>query len=309
VIDIGSNDATLLKAYPKKDLILAGVDPTGLHFKEFYPEYITLIPDFFPSAILKEKFPGKKAKIITSIAMFYDLEDPIAFMKSIHENLADDGVWVFEQSYMPTMLRMNSYDTICHEHLEYYRLKQIKWMTDKVGFKIIDIEFKDINGGSFSIMAAKANSLYKENTSLINKILAEEEKEGLGTLAPYEKFKKRVYEHREKLIKLIKDIKKENKSILGYGASTKGNVILQFCNLTEEDIPFIVEVNKRKFGSFTPGTKIPIISEEEFRSMKPDYLLVLPWHFKEFILEKEKDYLNAGGKIIFPLPSPHIIEK
>ncbi|MBU0580431.1 MAG: class I SAM-dependent methyltransferase [Candidatus Margulisbacteria bacterium] len=308
VIDIGSNDATFLKFYPK-DTVLVGVDPTGNKFKKFYPEYIALIPDFFSADLIKEKFPSKKAKIITSIAMFYDLENPLKFMQDIHDVLADDGVWVFEQSYMPVMLEKKSYDTICHEHLEYYRLKQIKWMANKIGFKILDIELNDINGGSCSITVAKSNSPYQENTELVNKFLEEEQNKQLNTLKPYQEFKERVFEHKEKLKELISNLHKEGKKILGYGASTKGNVILQFCNITEKDIPFIAEVNAEKFGCVTPGTKIPIISEEQAKENNPDYFIVLPWHFKKFILEKEKEFLNKGGKIIFPLPSPEIIQK
>ena len=302
IVDIGSNDSTLLQAYPRAGTILVGIDPTGEKFKEYYPDHIQLIPDFFSVESFKKRFGEKKAKIVTSIAMFYDLERPFDFMKQIYEILADDGIWVFEQSYMPTMLEKNAYDTICHEHLEYYRLKQIKWMTDRVGFKIIDIEFNNINGGSFSIMVAKSNSSFGENTSLIEKILGEEENKGLSGLGPYGEFKQRVYKHRKDLFQFIQKIKTDNKKIFGYGASTKGNVILQFCNITDKDIPFIAEINKDKFGCYTPGTYIPIIPEEEAKAKKPDYFVVLPWHFKENILAREESYLKSGGKILFPLP-------
>jgi hypothetical protein len=158
-------------------------------------------------------------------------------------------------------------------------------------------------------MVAKKGSSYKENKDKVDKLLEKEEGRGLGTLKPYEEFKQRVYGHKEELVNLIKDVHRNNKKIIGYGASTKGNVILQFCGLTEKDIPFIAEVNTEKFGSFTPGTKIPIISEEKAREMNPDYFLVLPWHFRDFILKKEEKYLSQAGKIIFPLPSPQIVER
>ena len=145
VIDIGSNDSTTLQAYPRKGPILVGIDPTGVKFRNFYPAHIQLIPDFFSSGLLNKHFPAKKAKLITSFSMFYDLEDPIDFIRQIYDILADDGIWVFEQSYLPAMLKTNSYDTVCHEHLEFYALRQIKWMTDKVGFRIIDVEFSDVN--------------------------------------------------------------------------------------------------------------------------------------------------------------------
>jgi hypothetical protein len=303
ILDIGSNDSTLLQAYSRSDLIRVGIDPTGRKFKDFYPEYIKLIPDFFSSDIVKEHFGNKKAKAITSIAMFYDLESPVEFMRQIYDTLADDGIWILEQSYMPMMLEMNAYDTICHEHLEYYGLKQIKWMSDRVGFKIIDVEMNQINGGSFLVKVAKSDSPFREATFKVKKVLMEEHDQGLDSLKPYEAFKKKVYRHKEELVRFIQEIKSKNKEILGYGASTKGNVILQFCNLTKDDIPFIAEINQDKFGCYTPGTLIPIISEEKAKAMEPDYFIVLPWHFMKNILEKERDYLKSGGKLLFPLPS------
>lgn len=309
VIDIGSNDATLLKTYPENGLLLIGVDPSGIKFKKYYPSNIELIPDFFNAESIKKNFGNRKAMVITSIAMFYDLESPIDFMKQVHSVLDDEGIWVFEQSYMPTMLDMDSYDTVCHEHLEYYRLKQIKWMADRARFKIIDVEFNDINGGSFSITAAKSKSSYHERSDIIGNLLKEESARGLGGLRPYEDFNKRVFKHRDELRGLINMLKSKGRNIIGYGASTKGNVILQFCALTCNDISCIAEVNEDKIGCYTPGTHIPIIDEKEARAMNPDYFFVLPWHFKSSISAKEKAYLKAGGKLLFPLPRIEVIEK
>lgn len=308
ILDIGSNDSTLLQSYPKDKFLLVGIDPTGKKFKSYYPEYITLIPEFFSTEIFKSQFGGRKAKVVTSIAMFYDLESPLSFMRDVYEVLADDGIWIFEQSYMPKMLEMNAYDTICHEHLEYYALKQIKWLTDRAGFIIIDVEFNDINGGSFSIKAAKKNSPFREASSLIDDILGREKRLRLFQLRPYEDFKTAIYKHKDALLKFLRITREEGKLILGYGASTKGNVILQFCDIGESDIPFIAEVNQDKFGCFTPGTKIPIISEQEARAMKPDYFVVLPWHFKSNIIKREHQYLNDGGKLVFPLPRIEVVD-
>lgn len=303
VLDIGSNDGTLLKSYPAGRYVCAGIDPTGKKFKKYYPAHIKLIPDFFSSALFRNNFKDKKAKIVTSIAMFYDLSSPMSFMKQVHEILADDGVWFFEQSYMPTMLKVNAYDTICHEHLEYYGLKQIKWMADRTGFKIIDVQLNEVNGGSFSVLMAKAGSGLKENKSRISLLLEKERKLGLDTLAPYKAFKARMFAHRKKLIALVRRLGARKKTVFGYGASTKGNVILQFCGFNSADIPYIAEVNEDKYGCLTPGSLIPIISEEKARAMKPDYFLVLPWHFRGNIIEREKGFVGAGGKLIFPLPA------
>jgi hypothetical protein len=306
VIDIGSNDASSLKAYsgrPRK----VGIDPIGLKFKEYYKEDITLIPDFFTAQIFKSSFPNDKAKIITSIAMFYDLESPMDFVRDIEQCLADDGIWHFEQSYMPSMLRTNSYDTICHEHLEYYSFQVIKNLLDNCGLKIIDVQMNSINGGSFAVTACKSYASFIPNIPIINWLLKQEEEMGLDTHRPYRDFEERVFKHRKNLTDLINTLVADGKRILGYGASTKGNVLLQFCGLTSKQIPFIAEVNEDKFGSFTPGSHIPIVSEAEAKAMKPDYFFVLPWHFKSNIIDREKEYLANGGKFIFPLPEIEII--
>lgn len=297
IIDIGSNDGTLLNTFPAGRYQLIGIDPTGEKFKKYYRSDILLFPDFFSYEKVK-KIINKKATLVTSIAMFYDLEEPLKFMQDIYELLDDDGVWLFEQSYTPEMIITGAYDAICHEHLDYYCLKQIKWMTDLVGFKIIDIEFNDVNGGSFCIVVSRRG---KESQKLKEYLLKEQEL-GFDSLERYEHFKKKVNEHRQKLKNFLLGLKKDGHKVLGYGASTKGNVVLQYCGIDSELLPYIAEVNEDKFGSFTPGTKIQIISEEEAKKMMPEYLLVLPWHFRKFILKKEEHHLKKGGSLIFPLP-------
>lgn len=303
VVDIGSNDSTTLQAYPASGPTLIGMDPTGVKFQKYYPPRIQLIPDFFSSSLLKERFPGKKAKVITSFSMFYDLENPTAFMREVYEVLADDGIWVFEQSYMPTMLETNSYDTVCHEHLEFYALCQIKWMTDRVGFRILDVELNDVNGGSFSITVSKSNG-DKSVPHSVQKILDAERELGLDTLAPYEAFAERAVKSKQDLLKFIETSHAEGKKVAALGASTKGNVLLQYCGLTEKEIFCIGDVNADKFGCFTPGTWIPIIPEDKLLAMKPDYLIVLPWHFRKFFLENKK---FSKSKLVFPLPKLEVL--
>lgn len=306
VIDIGSNDATSLKAYTGRHRKV-GIDPTGSKFKEFYTDEITLIPDFFSAAAFRKAFPNEKAKIVTSIAMFYDLERPKDFVRDIESVLAEDGIWHFEQSYMPSMLRTNSYDTICHEHLEFYSFKVVKNMLESCGLRIIDVQMNAVNGGSFAVTACRKGASHKSNTPVLEWMLKQEEDMGLDTPLPYRDFETRVFRHRKNLRDLIESLVADGKKIIGYGASTKGNVLLQFCGFTQKQIPCIAEVNPDKFGSYTPGTNIPIISEAEARAMRPDYFLVLPWHFKHGILEKEKEFLEKGGKLIFPLPEIEIV--
>lgn len=297
VVDIGSNDSTTLQAYPK-ELDLVGIDPTGVKFHSYYPSHIKLIANFFSASLLKENFIGRKAKIVTSFSMFYDLESPMDFMSEVHEVLDDDGFWVFEQSYMPAMLATNSYDTVCHEHLEFYALRQVKWMADKVGFKIVDVEFNDVNGGSFSVTVRKSR---EGDTILpqVQKILEAEEDSGLDTLEPWLAFGSRVVASKQALISFIALAKEEGKTIAALGASTKGNVLLQYCGITQGDFAYVGEVNLEKVGAYTPGSWIPIISERELLEKKPSYLIVLPWHFREFFENSKK---LASYNLVFPLP-------
>jgi len=240
--------------------------------------------------------------------MFYDLEDPVKFASDICEVLDDDGVWHFEQSYLPSMLHTNSYDTICQEHLEYYSIASIENILEQVGMKIRDVTLNDINGGSFAVTAAKEVSSKHTTPSVEAKWLREQElRIGLNSIEPYLEFAKRVEQHKEDLNRLLEGLNKSGKTILGYGASTKGNVMLQYCGITSDLMPAVVEVNPDKFGSYTPGTKIPIISEQEARDLNPDYFLVLPWHFKNNILPRESLYMMNGGKFIFPFPHISVI--
>lgn len=306
VLDIGANDSTTLRAYKTAGLERIGIDPTGEKFRSYYPDDITLVSDFFS----QEKFEhvtNAKAKIVTSIAMFYDLESPTEFACQVAAVLAPDGVWHLEQSYLPSMLRMCSYDTICHEHLEYYSLSSIRRILDAAGLKIVDVQMNAVNGGSFAITAALAASSLRANDAVIGWLLGQEERMGLDTPRPYREFETRVFQHRLDLQKLLGSLRADGKRILGYGASTKGNVLLQFCGFGPDTIEAIAEVNPDKFGAYTPGTNIPIISEAEARAMKPDYFIVMPWHFKDGILQREQEYLSQGGKMIFPFPEIEIV--
>ncbi len=307
VLDIGSNDATSLKAYQTAGIERIGIDPTGRKFAQYYPAEIRLVPDFFSAQAYRET-GLKNARIVTSIAMFYDLESPLEFAREIAQVLADDGIWHFEQSYMPSMLRLNSYDTICHEHLEYYSLRVVEKILQAAGLRLIDVTMNNVNGGSFAVTATKpGNHALRPNHAVIDWMLGQEDRMGLGTPKPFREFEERVFRHRDDLARLIRSLVADGKKVLGYGASTKGNVVLQFCGLGPADIPAIAEVNTEKYGRVTPGTHIPIISEQEAKAMKPDYFLVLPWHFKDGILRREKEYLASGGKFIFPFPEIEIV--
>jgi len=308
VLDIGCNDGTLLKYYPK-EFIKFGVDPSDV--AQEVGDDITVIQDIFPSKELIEGTQGEKFDVITSIAMFYDLEDPVTFCQEIKAALAENGVWIFEMSYMPSMLKMNSYDTICHEHLEYYSLAVLEYILKKAELKIVDAVLNDINGGSIRCYATHTdNFVFKKQEALqrIHKLRQEEFDMELDTDKPYKNFQDRINVHKEQLIGMLKNIKKEGKNIHIYGASTKGNTILQWCGIDNRIIDYAAERNPDKYGAYTLGTDIPIISEAESRAMNPDYYLVLPWHFKEEFLKREEETLKSGVGMIFPLPTVDIIK-
>jgi len=309
VLDIGSNDATLLKYYETPGLSKIGIDPTGEQFAEYYTEDIELVSDFFNSSNYSSVFPDKQAKVITSIAMFYDLEAPMSFVADIKKILHPDGIWVLEQSYMPTMLAMNAFDTICHEHLEYYSLKQIDWMLRKNDLRMFDVEFNDINGGSFRIYAGHNNAAFRAKQEKTDLAFSNEAKLRLDSGLPYKEFNERVLHIRDELYNFLTTEKAKGKSIYVYGASTKGNVTLQFCHIDHTLITAAADRNPEKWGRRTPATNIPIISEEEARKSDPDYFLVLPWHFQQEFIERESDYLARGGKMVFPLPRVKVISQ
>ncbi len=306
VLDIGSNDGTLLASYETPRLRRIGIDPTATRFAAYYPADAEVIPDFF-SVDAYGRVIDAPARVITSIAMFYDLEDPVAFARDVGACLAPDGVWHFEQSYMPSMLRLTAYDTVCHEHLEYYSLANICRILDEAGLRLLDVRFNRVNGGSFAVTAAQEQSPLVPNRVLIDWFLGQEERMGLRTPGPFRRFEERVFRHRTDLAQLIHALRDAGASVMGYGASTKGNVLLQFCGLCGSDIDAIAEVNIDKVGRVTPGTGIPIVSEDEMRAAHPDYLLVLPWHFRDGIVEREAEYIRKGGRLIFPLPEIEIV--
>ncbi len=310
VLDIGSNDGTLLNAYPTEgpdapDLV--GIDPSGEKFRERYPQNAELIPDFFNQQLVSERYGQRKAKIVTSLAMFYDLPSPMTFMQDVHDVLADDGVWMIEQSYLPSMLEATAYDVICHEHLEYYGLRQIEWMAERVGLIVVKAELVPVWGGSLNVILAKPSAPYQVDEEGLALLRAREAELKLDTMTPYQEFADRVAAFRDQLRDFLDTSRKEGKLTLGYGASTKGNVILQYCGITEEDLPCIGEMSEEKHGAFTPGTGIPIVSQEDAKARRPDQLLVLPWIHRDGFVEREREFVAAGGRLVFPMPELSIV--
>jgi hypothetical protein len=306
ILDIGSNDGTLLNFFKNKNYTLIGVDPTIAKFKKFYDRSVNLIPNFFSKEIFKKRFLNKKVDVVTSIAMFYDLTKPDIFVKDIYEILDDNGIWHFEVSYLPLMLKTFSFDTICHEHLEYYSLKSLKYILDKNDMKIIDIKFNNVNGGSIALTVSKKQAIFKEKKIKIQKVLKKEKKLKIYNISTYKIFFNKINLIKENTLKYLDYLKKQKKIIAGYGASTKGNVFLQYFNINSKYLNFIFDVNKDKKNHYTPGTIIKIIPEINKIMSKVDYFLVMPWHFRKFIISKEKKLIKLGKKFIFILPNMRI---
>jgi SAM-dependent methyltransferase len=308
VLDIGCNDGTLLGYYPKT-FDKYGIDPSDVA-QDIDKKEATVIQDIFPSDELFACLQDKKMDIVTSIAMFYDIEDPVKCAKAIKNILSPEGIWIFEMSYMPSMLRKTSYDTICHEHLEYYSLTVLEYILKQAGMKAFNVTLNDINGGSLCCHATHTNNFKYKNEQYLQNIKAIHKSEfdlELDTDKPYKQFQERANVHRYELKKLVENIKMDNKTIHIYGASTKGNTILQWCGIDNNLIDFAAERNPDKYGALTLGTNIPIISEDESRAMNPDYYLVLPWHFKDEFIEREREILERGTRLIFPLPKVEIV--
>ena len=303
VLDIGCNDGTLLKFYPNK-VEKYGIDPSQI-INKINQKNIRTYRDFFPPK--KEKFKKLNIKfdIITSIAMFYDLENPNKYIKKIKEYLSNNGVWVFELSYLIDMLKLNSFDTICHEHLEYYSLTSLNYLMKKHNLKIFKVMRNNINGGSIRCFVTyEKNFLFDNNKDfkVIKNLMILEKKINIKSKTPYNQFVSRIKNLKEQTNKLLNEIKSDKKNIHIYGASTKGNTILQWYGIDKDLIKFAADRNKDKWNARTISSDIQIISEKKSKSMKPDYYFVLPWHFKKEFLKREKKFLNSGGKMIFPLP-------
>lgn len=303
VLDIGSSDGVFLNYFDDK-LKLIGFDPAAEKWKSFYRKDVNLVVDFFGSEKFLEISNGSLSKVVSTIGMFYDLVDPIKTAKEINSILDDEGIWILEQSYLPTMMKQVSYDMICHEHLVYYSLKQLNYIFEKSDFKIIDYEFTEMNGGSLFLTVAKKTSKWELITDISNVVIDEDKNN--SNSEQIDNFRDNVFSHRKNLMNFVEISKKQGKTIYGLGASTKGNVILQFCELNESDIIAIGDVNPEKYGKVTPGSNIPIIDEDTALSANADYYIVFPWHFKEHFMQDDR---YIGKTLVFPLPKFEIIQR
>jgi len=308
VLDIGCNDGTLLRTYKSKAK-LVGFEPANNLIKEAEKGTHYVINDFFSFNSFRKHFDGLKCKIITSIAMFYDLEDPNSFVKDVVQCLSDNGIWIIQMAYLDPMLKLNAFDNIGHEHLEYYSFKSLKRLLERHKLDIFNVELNDVYGGSFRVYVKHRNNKLMSILPLVAKLEHDEEKFGLDNKKIYEDFAKRVINIKERLYNFIKTETERGKLVYAYGASTKGNTLLQYCNLDHSLIKKAADRDPIKYGKKTIGTEIPIISEEQARLEKPDYFLILPWHLLEYFEQREKQFLDNGGKFIVPLPEFKIVEK
>jgi NDP-4-keto-2,6-dideoxyhexose 3-C-methyltransferase len=309
VVDIGCNDGTLLSYYPPK-VIRVGFDPSLGKNKDNNMYAICkanisrcdaaykLCRDYFSAQKFIKIFGKRKAKVVTAIAMFYDLADPNKFLQDIYEILADNGTLIIQQNYLVGMLKNTAFDNVCHEHLEYYSLTSLIPLLEKNGFEVFDVEERAINGGSFRTYIQKKNG---EILPSVARMLRYEKAMGLNTDKPYMKFAGKVAALAKSLRKYIQKLVNDGKKIYVYGASTRGNSLLQVCGIDNKLISGAAERNPIKYGKYTAGTKIKIIPEAEART-KADYFLVLPWFFKKEFIKREKEFILKGRSLIFPLP-------
>ncbi len=310
-LDIGCNDGTLLSNYPA-DSVRFGVDPSDIAL-DIAPELnVTLANTVFPSERAYQVIGDVKFDIVTSIAMYYDLDDPVEFAKGIKSVLAEGGVWVVEMSYLPLMLLQNSFDTICHEHLEYYSLAALEFIFKAAGLRVFKIAINDINGGSIRCYVTHGNNVTngtQEDENYLKRLRLREFDMALDTELPYGHFRSNINRLRDATRALLYDIRRRGETIHIYGASTKGNVLLQWYGIDCLIAEAAADRNPEKDGAFTLGTDIPILSEEKSRAMNPDYYLVLPWHFKREFIDRERDIVEQGTKLIFPLPELEIVDR
>lgn len=309
VMDIGCNDGTLLDNYPS-EFEKFGVDPSDIALE--IPAPVRVINSTFPSDQVSEILGTRKMDIVTSIAMFYDLEDPVGFASSIREILSDEGVWILEMSYLPMMLETNSFDTICHEHLEYYSLAVLERLVRRAKLRVFKAELNQINGGSIRCYVThESNSRYdtQQDKVYLHHLRVSEFELELDIDKPYLEFQGRIEKVRAELGHFLRDVVARGEQVHIYGASTKGNVLLQWCGIDDSLVQYAADRNPAKNGAKTLGTNIKIIDEATSRSMKPDYYLVLPWHFKAEFLRREYETVQSGTKMIFPLPEPLVIDR
>ena len=309
VLDIGCNDGTLLSYYPE-GTVRYGVDPSDIAGE--IKGDVRVVNTVFPSEQATAVLPCGGFDVVTSIAMFYDLEDPCGFAASVAALLKPGGIWVFEMSYLPLMLLQNSFDTICHEHLEYYSLSVLEFIARKANLRIFKAEINDINGGSIRCYACHANSPITgtaQDRALLHQLQIREFEMELDTDKPYVAFQRRIDTLRQQFRDLLFEIRSRGETIHVYGASTKGNVLLQWYGVDRLVVECAADRNPMKIGAVTLGTGIPIVSEEESRARKPNYYLVLPWHFRSEFLDREAATIRAGTRMLFPLPEITVVDK
>ncbi|MFH1187081.1 MAG: class I SAM-dependent methyltransferase [Candidatus Levyibacteriota bacterium] len=304
-LDIGANDGTLLKNYPK-NIYKVGIEPIEKYAKECKKYADLVINDFFNYKSYKNKLGGKKADIITAISCFYDMPDPNKFVKDVTKILDKNGVFIIQQNYLPSMLRLNAFDNIVHEHLEYYSLTSLNNLLKRHNLEIFDVKLADLNGGSFRTYISHEGKQKKLNS--VNKMIKIEKKLKLTNKKTYFEFAKRININKDLVKKFISKEVGKGKKVYIYGASTRGNTLLQYFELSKALIPYAVERNAEKWGKKIASLDIPIISEKQARIHKPDYMLVLPWFFKKEFVKREKNYLKNGGRFIFPLPNFKVVK-
>lgn len=317
VLDIGCNDGTLLASYKTKGICKIGFDPAKNLAVLAQKVANHVVSDFFSSETFFSypELATRPPKIITSIAMFYDLDTPKKFVSDIKKVMHPDGLWIVQMSYLPLMIQQNAFDNICHEHLTYYSLYAFEYLLNLYDLEVVDMELNYVNGGSFRLYIRNRSASKKTFDTLnqdlrserLHKFRAQELDMGLDSKTLYTEFAMRIDRIKNDVVSFILQQTKQNKKFYVYGASTKGNTLLQHFGLNHTLITAAADRNPNKWGKVTVGTRIPIVSEQEARAANPDYFLILPWHFLNEFKIREKEFLLSGGRFLVPLPHFSIV--
>ena len=305
VLEIGSNDGSLLKEFQRLGGTTIGIEPAKNLSKISNDAGINTINEFFSKELATNIALKEKISLVVANNVIGHVDDLHELMEGIKILIGEKGIFVFEVPYLVDLIKKLEFDTVYHEHLSYFSiLPLIKW-TEEHDLEIFDIIKQDVHGGSLRIFVSKKGNFQRNNS--VKKLVQNEYDLGLDKIVIYKKFSKDVEELKTKLKNILNQLKKENKTIFGYGAPAKGNVLLNFCEINTKYLDYIIDTTPLKQGKFTPGTHIPIFHPNKITDRGDKHVgLLLAWNYENEILSKEKEFRNKGGKFLIPLPTPTI---
>lgn len=307
VIDIGSNDGTLLKGFKTLGMKVLGIEPAKNIAEIAHKNGISTVNEFFNSDTARRISSGNgKAKIITATNVFAHVDDVFNLLEGVKTLLQDDGIFLIEVPYLMDMISKNEFDTAYHEHLSYFSVKPLVYLFKAAGMEISDVKRNTVHGGTIRVYAKKKTSSATVSDS-VEKLMKLEDEAGLNSIDTYLKFAERVYNLKGELNSVLRRLKSEGKTVIGYGAPAKGNTLLNFFNVGPNELDYIADKNPLKHGVYTPGMHIPVVPVDKIPNTKPDYMLILAWNFSDEIMRQQENFRDSGGKFIIPIPKVRIL--